>query len=207
VLPVDIPFAIAKYPITCVQMQAFYEAEDGYRQDNWWEGLAVQKKFWEQNQKMANCPAENVNWYTAVAFCRWLSQQIGLEIRLPTEGEWWLAATLGDQSRIYHWGKNWNSNCANTDEGRLGRTTAVGMYPDGAAACGALDMSGNVLEWCINEADNPDIVALNSGKWKAARGGAFCEIMDMARVVSRKSFSPINQFAFTGFRVMNVHPL
>jgi len=205
-LPLTIPFNMAKYPIAYTQMQAFYEAEDGYEQDYWWEGLAVQRKIWEQNSEIANRPAENMNWYTAVAFCRWLSQRLGFEVRLPTEAEWWLAATLGDQTRIYPWGSDWNSAYANTNEGGLGRTTAVGMFPRGAAPCGTLDMIGNVWEWCLNEADKPNTVVFDSGWWKASRGGAFMD-SNRVSVVSRNNVSPINSFAFCGFRVMSVHSM
>jgi formylglycine-generating enzyme required for sulfatase activity len=200
-LPVVLPFSIAKYPITYAQMLAFYEAENGYRQDHWWEGMAIPKKMWEQDAEVANYPAENMNWYTAVAFCRWLSQQVGFMVRLPTEAEWWLAATLGDRTRLYPWGSDWNEIYANTKEGGLGHTTAVGTFPGGAAPCGALDMIGNVWEWCANEAETPGTIDLRSGWWKASRGGSFMDSKQI-NVLSRYNVSAINSFAFRGFRIV-----
>jgi formylglycine-generating enzyme required for sulfatase activity len=40
----------------------------------------------------ANRPRTNIDWYEAVAFCRWLSAQFAYELRLPTEDEWERAA-------------------------------------------------------------------------------------------------------------------
>jgi formylglycine-generating enzyme required for sulfatase activity len=196
------PYVIAKYPVTCTQMQAFYDATDGFQQDRWWDGLAKQKKFWEQNHYAPNLPAENMDWYTAVAFTRWLSHRLGYEVRLPSEAEWLYAASSGDPGKTYPWGPQWNPSYANTSESGLGQITAVGMFPGGAALCGAMDMSGNIWEWCINEFKTPDITDTTSGKWKPVRGGAFYLGAVQATTTSREYFSPINQFAFTGFRLV-----
>ena len=37
---------------------------------------------------------------------------------------------------------------ANTFESGIGGTSVVGIFPHGAAACGAEELSGNVWEWC-----------------------------------------------------------
>ena len=59
--------------------------------------------------KQDNHPAENVSWYDAVAYCRWLSKRLGYEIQLPTEWEWQQAATGGDPTNQYPWGPDWDS--------------------------------------------------------------------------------------------------
>ena len=97
-----------------------------------------------------------MSWYEAVAFCRWLSARLGLNIRLPTEWEWQQAATGGDAEREYPWKGGWDAGLCNSYEGGLKRTTAVGVYPNGVTKQGVLDMAGNVWEWCLNKYEQGD---------------------------------------------------
>ena len=50
----------------------------------------------------------NVSWYHAAAFCRWLSEQTGAVVRLPTDREWERAAG-GTERRTYPWGDEWDA--------------------------------------------------------------------------------------------------
>jgi hypothetical protein len=125
-----------------------------------------------QHGPLDNHPAANVSWYDAVAFCQWLSVRSGHQVRLPTEWEWQQAATGGDPANKYPWGAEWDSRCANTNESSLNRTTAVGMYPHGASSVGALDLSGNVWEWCVKEYGAPERVGLTGTAPRAVRGGS-----------------------------------
>lgn len=203
-------FLIAKYPITNQQMTAFFEAEDGYRNAEWWEGLAtIQDKPGQQTPPFANYPAEWVSWYQAVAFCRWLSSKMtNYEIRLPTEWEWQLAATGGDPIRAYPWSDAWNGAYANTKESKLSKTVAVGVYPPASAApCGALDMCGNVKEWCLNEFETPESTHLSGTNRRAVRGGAWFDepnkVSNFIRGFDSPS-GPIEKNYRVGFRVMGI---
>jgi formylglycine-generating enzyme required for sulfatase activity len=138
-------------------------------------------------------PVVGVTWFEARAYCAWLearwrSVDSGCRsVRLPTEAEWEKAARTPANGR-YPWGKHWASECANTVEGHLLRTTPVGIYPGGATALGVHDLSGNVWEWTLSlyrpyryqpgdgrndpEAEGQRVV--RGGSWGGGRGDARC---------------------------------
>src|SRR5262249_10099535 len=128
------PFAISKYPVTYAQFETFVSAHDGYQNDEWWAGLAHRDKApGEQAWKIDHHPRENVNWYEAVAFTRWLGAKMQMNVRLPTEAQWQCAAQ-GRDGRKFPWGKNFDKTRCNTMESGIGRTTPVDQYPSGASA-------------------------------------------------------------------------
>jgi len=144
-------FYIARYPVTVAQFATFVEAS-GYepeRSDRW--------------RGLANHPVVYVTWHDAVAYCRWLTEQLhdgkGIpaevreraqqekwEVSLPSEAEWEKAAR-GTDGLIYPWDDKWGEDHANTGETGIGRPSAVGSFPQGARLSGCLDMAGNVWEW------------------------------------------------------------
>jgi formylglycine-generating enzyme required for sulfatase activity len=194
---VAIPYSyqIAKYPVTYRQFQAFIDDPEGFYDPRWWDGLA-DDKYRRHNQsapddqyfKYWNHPRENVSWYQAMAFCRWFSWRLGggydldkietWAVRLPTEWEWEYAAR-GTDERPYPYLGAFDATKSNTNETGIGQTSAVGLFPDGAAPapCGALDMSGNVREWCLsayNESkDNPAEEDISTNVLRVVRSGSW----------------------------------
>jgi formylglycine-generating enzyme required for sulfatase activity len=63
------------------------------------------------------------------------------------EAQWERAARHTD-GRIFAWGNDFDAGRCNMRETGIGGTSAVGIFPGGAAECGAIDMCGNVWEWC-----------------------------------------------------------
>lgn len=220
-------FKIAKYPVTFIQFQTFLDSGE-YDDARWWEGMPDNYKrqaMAEQHQPYYNHPRDNVSWYQAVAFTRWLNvtmKGVNVEtadwiigetaaIRLPLEWEWEYAAR-GTDGREYPWGNGYRVGHANCDEQEQGvgpyflnRTTAVGNYPQGEAPCGALDMSGTVLEWCLNDYSNPEVVdGYVNGQSKVLRGGAFIFYRSYARAVLRGNHLPGIGDDACGFRLVCV---
>jgi formylglycine-generating enzyme required for sulfatase activity len=93
-------FYMARHPVTNVCYQAFIDA-GGYDDECWWQGIERPKPQ-ESRWPQATRPCTSVNWYEAVAFSRWLSEQLGYSVRLPTEEEWERAAR-GRDGRAFPW--------------------------------------------------------------------------------------------------------
>lgn len=205
-------FAISRYLITYKQFQAFVEANDGYDDDQWWQGLE-KAELKAQRFEVWNHPRDWVKWYQAVAFCRWLSARLGYDVRLPTEQQWEKAAR-GRDGRIFPWGgETYISGYANINETEqkegphyLHQTTAVGLYPQGASPYGVEDMAGNVWEWCLNAySRNAKDEDISSGAARVLRGGSYVVGSDFARATFRSEAKPGSKghrSRYFGFRVV-----
>ena len=197
-------FRIGKYPVTYAQFQAFVEAPDGFRSDVWWQGLDKREaEPGQQRWPVDNHPRENVSWYDAVAFCRWLSNKTGLVISLPTEQQWQRAAQ-GDDARQYPWGKLFDESRCNQQDNLWHSTTPVDKYPDGASPYGVYDMAGNVMEWCLNEYKNPSYVGFIGNADRVLRGGYYDDSWASAQCFSRHWDAPDARRPFIGFRIVAV---
>ena len=127
-----------------------------------------------------DCPANSINWYDAVRYCRWLSEQANIDedqmcyppidqikvgfqqdpemlkrsgFRLPTEAEWEFACRAGTiTSRYYGAAPDLLSRYAwNMDNATV--DARLSYHPVNHRlpnAFGAFDMLGNVMEWCVD---------------------------------------------------------
>jgi formylglycine-generating enzyme required for sulfatase activity len=195
--------SIARYPVTSAQYRLFVE-EGGYQNPAYWpeaieagdwkDGTAghlwgegrTSPVYWDDPRwNISNHPVVGINWYEAVAYCRWLTEELralgtlGRDevVRMPTEAEWQQAAQ-GEDGREYPWGR-WQERRANTRESGIEQTSAVGLFPEGASPCRALDMAGNVWEWCADWYDEDrNFKVLRGGSWLVNQGGARCIYRD-----------------------------
>ena len=84
----------------------------------------------------------------------------------------------------------------------IGQTSAVGHVPGRCKSpCGALDMSGNVWEWCLNEYKQSEQVQLAGDNTRVIRGSAFGYYSDYARCAVREGEPPDVRGWGIGFRV------
>ena len=152
-----------------------------------------------------------VNWFEAVKYCGWLSEQTGRQYRLPTEAEWERAARGGREGSRYPWGdqpshewpeyvRRWGGEVKGPLPVGLGTPNPFGLY----------DIGENVHEWCADwfrnnyyassPGRNPRGPAV--GERRASRGGSWRHQIKASRCAARSSIPPVFQYADYGFRVV-----
>ena len=217
-------YYMARYPITVDQFRAFVN-DSGYtpRDEDSLRGVSTH-------------PVVNVAWYNALAYCEWLTnklqaianQRIGesanqreqltfwhglrdgtLHVTLPSEAEWEKAGRDAD-GRIFPWGNEFDRDKANADL-NVGRTSAVGCFPNGKSPYGMLDMSGNVWEWTRSlwgqdyphrsGKDREDLQAPREVR-RVLRGGAFVGYRGYARCAYRSWGDPDVRYGGVGCRLV-----
>jgi formylglycine-generating enzyme required for sulfatase activity len=186
-------FEIAVHPVTEAEWAQFLSDT----------GVDERPAHWRSDSAprgRANHPVHGVSWQGVLLYCEWLSERTGRAHRVPTEQEWERAAR-GTDARTFPWGDAFAASRCNTREGGIGGTTPIGVYPDGASPCGALDMAGNVEELVADlyrpypgsRFADPDY-----GSYRMTRGGGWSLDGDLARCDRRHGTAFAGP---TGFRV------
>jgi serine/threonine-protein kinase len=160
-------------------------------------------------------PVLLVDWFDALAYCRWRSAIEGTQVRLPTEAEWEKAAR-GTDGRFYPWGDRFDPTFCHMRESRpfVQQPEPVGMFPTDESPYAVRDMAGGVREWMGDIHGSHTAEALNAEaepspdtprgetSMRRVRSGAWNVDSRWARAASRGA----GHFALTrgmglGFRV------
>ena len=159
-------------------------------------------------------PVVTVSWRDATEYCKWAG------LVLPSQDEWEMAASWDPKrgaARQFPWGETFPSSAtprlanladvtfakarqlvdSTTDyDDAVPGLAPVGSFPLDRAPCGALDMGGNVSEWCR------DVVPGNAfTELRVYRGGNFCWPINTAHCAFRSDHPPADSSQeWVGFR-------
>jgi len=173
--------SIAYTPVTNEEYAEFVKETGRKPPKDWKDGTYPKGK--------ENHPVVKVSCEDAEAYCKWLTKKDGTATyRLPTAEEWEIAAG--------HMPKDADFNCGENDG-----TTPVTQYAKTLAACGAVDMWGNVWEWTSTKIvaqqgsdKGQKVNAVKGGAWDAKRTDCRTEAREEGR-------EPKHRYSNVGFRV------
>lgn len=199
-------FAIDVHPVSNEQFVRFLELMGGEKDNNHLDMIRLKEsrikrrggKFLIESGYVKH-PVVGVTWYGAVAYAKWVGK------RLPTEGEWEIAARGGLEEALYPTGEDiekTQANFFNVD------TTAVKSYPPNEY--GLYDIAGNIYEWChdwygynyyetsMQEPENPK--GPLQGVYRVLRGGCWKSLKEDLRCSRRHRNNPGTVNGTYGFR-------
>jgi hypothetical protein len=172
---------------------------------------------------LANRPVVYVSWFDAARFANWMmngqgnndmetgaytlngatsgviTANIGAQVYIPSENEWYKAAYHNAANTPYSLYPNGQNTITTADANydfSVGSSTDVGIYSGNASSYGTYDQGGNVWEW--NDA------VLNGGMLRGLRGGAWAS--DDSHLLSSNGYSggPEADYLLIGFRVASI---
>ncbi len=228
-------FWMARTPVTYAEWKRFLD-ETGYRWPGRWYALRGGWQGWlrrfaitpEYPAEMAAYPIVDVSQADALAYCAWLSRQLGVHCTLPTEFQWEKAAR-GTDGRTYPWGEELPrpelaqlkpTHTLKLDYyfhnlfvrprrelarsgwyWRIGAPLPVGSIPQNVSPYGCYDMAGNIWEWTTSlyNENIPGFHVVKGGSWGYSPQHTACNVRSACSVATP---SADYRAQGTGFRVI-----
>ncbi|MBE6408527.1 MAG: formylglycine-generating enzyme family protein [Lentisphaerae bacterium] len=145
--------------------------------------------------KGADRPVEMVSWNDAMEFCKRLNDAglapAGYKFSLPTEAQWEFAARGGNKSKGYEYSGSNDINEVAWHDGNSDNITHHDVGTKKPNELGLYDMSGNVMEWCLD----------TDGSYRVLRGGSWNLNAISCLVAFRCRNDPDYRRDFSGFRL------
>ncbi len=155
-------------------------------------------EYWDNPQyNQPEQPVIGVSYDDAVRFASWLSTQLGVVKRLPSEDEWEKAAR-GGQDVLYPWGEQSPTDGARANysgNGRFSSTSPVGSFAAGRNAYGLFDMAGNVWQWTSTHRNTATASLI-------VKGGSWLDGPSDLRISNRRELDPSKGYVDVGFRLV-----
>jgi len=161
-----------------------------------------------------NVPVMLIDWFDAVAYCRWRSDRERIELRLPLELEWEKAAR-GTDGRFHPWGDHFDPTFCLMRFSRPFRwqPEPVGTFPTDTSPYGVHDMAGGMREWMADihgersweetsvEPEPLGDAGRDSPSWRVYRSGNWAAEAKRCRSASRTRFPALTRDSALSFRL------
>lgn len=190
-------FEMARAPVTNEQYRLYLEAT----------GEAPPPFFDDPPFSHPAQPVVGVSWYEARAYCRWLSLETGVPVRLPTEAEREKASRGGLEGKLFPWGDDVDGGGHERTSGPLDGPDRVASTPPNGY--GLFNLGDTVHEWCLDaylpafyrESSSRDPMATRpDAKRRVARGGSWRHQIVVTPCPARSALPPSFQYSDFGFR-------
>lgn len=183
------------------------------------EGEA-RKLFPPEEGHLARVPVHLIDWYDALAFCRWKGRRMGADIRLPTEAEWEKAAR-GSDGRFCPWGDRFDPTFCLMRESRLfaPQPEPIATFNTDESPYGVRDVAGGMREWVgdvfseksaaelASDPEPPPGTPRGDSGLRRSRSGAWMTDAKWARAASRGSGAfALSRGTLVGFRCAKTLP-
>ncbi|HEX5271282.1 MAG TPA: SUMF1/EgtB/PvdO family nonheme iron enzyme [Gemmataceae bacterium] len=206
-------FYLGTTHVTVGQLKRFVEANPTFQTE---AEKAGEDATWKKPgfPQADDHPVVWVSWHDADAFCRWLAQETGATVRLPTEAEWEYACRAVTEAKT----KPTTRFFFGDDVSQLGDyawwtgNSALTTYPCGRKkpnAFGLYDMHGLVYAWCAdgrrvykNQAETDPMGPVTADTPRGFRGGSFVADWANCRCAFRGGDVPSFRHVSVGFRVL-----